>query len=73
MRHAPFVAASFVLRRYGHRRRSLFTAFLESMYRWHQQRAMLNARHYAPPAADATDATRPHGQREDIARPWLPH
>ncbi|TPQ30998.1 hypothetical protein C2U70_25235 [Bradyrhizobium guangdongense] len=76
MRHAPFVAASFVLRRYRHGRRGLFIAFLESVYRWHQQRVLLDVYDDALPPADTTDQPRRERQRPDIqevARHWLPH
>ena len=54
----------------------LFTAFLESMYRWHQERALLTVRDAVPPIADAEDQPcieRKRPDEQDVARPWLPH
>lgn len=76
MRRTPSAAAAYGMRRNRHGRRGLFTAFLESMYRWHQERALLTVRDAVPPTADAEDQPcieRKRPDEQDVARPWLPH
>lgn len=76
MRRTPFAAAIYGMRRPRHGRRGLFTAFLESIYRWHQERALLIVRDAAAPTTDTAD--RPGGEphrpdEQEVARALLPH
>lgn len=72
MKRTPFVAVAYGMRRNRHGRRGLFAAFLESMYRWHQERALLIVRDAAPPAADAADlpcTERRRPDKQDVTHP----